>query len=120
MPFAPMFGKAAILLIYLQVFGVVKRMRIAVWVGLIFDFLIYGVSLILVPYFEAPHIGETWDGLLVNRRPWLVTPTGPEQGTCALVLDLYIFILPIPMLSHLQVPSRKRLKLFCIFGTAFT
>lgn len=103
---------------YRQIFTVDKKMRIAIWAGLIADFVIYGVSLVIVPYFEAPHVGETWADLLINQRPARITPTGAEQGSLAVLLDLYIFILPIPRLSTLKLQSRRKLKLLCIFGTA--
>ncbi|KAM7213477.1 hypothetical protein V8F06_011152 [Rhypophila decipiens] len=117
-PLGIMFSKIAILLLYLQVFTVERKMRIAIWVGIVATSLIYGYSLIVVPYFAAPHIGETWDDLLINKRPWKLTPTGAEQGSLAVLIDLYILILPFPVLSTLKLKKRRRLKLFFVFGTA--
>lgn len=117
-PFSISFSKAAILLMYRQIFSMDKKMKIAVYVGLAFNFAIYGVSVILVPYFEAPHIGETFSDLLTNGRPKKLMVTGAEQGSLAVLLDLYILILPIPRLAGLKMQSRKKLKLMAIFGTA--
>ncbi|KAK7734723.1 hypothetical protein SLS53_007829 [Cytospora paraplurivora] len=118
LPFAICFSKAAILLMYRQIFTIDKKMRMAIWVGLFADFIIYGASLIIVPYFEAPHVGETWAGLIINQRPARIVATGTEQGSLAVFLDLYIFVLPIPRLYTLKLESRRKQKLLCIFGTA--
>ncbi|ROW13614.1 hypothetical protein VPNG_04561 [Cytospora leucostoma] len=118
LPFAICFSKAAILLMYRQIFTIDKKMRVAIWVGLFADFIIYGASLVIVPYFEAPHVGETWPGLIDNQRPARIIATGTEQGSLAVLLDLYIFILPIPRLYTLKLESRRKQKLLCVFGTA--
>lgn len=118
-PLAISFSKGAILLLYRQIFSIHRKIRIAVNIGLVFNFMIYGVSLIIVPYFEAPHIGETFADLLINLRPAKIIVTGAEQGSLAVLLDLYIFILPIPALAGLKLPRDKKLKLLMIFGIAF-
>lgn len=103
---------------YRQIYTIVKQMQMAIWAGIIADFIIYGASLGLVPYFEAPHVGETWAGLVITQRPASMTPTGAEQGFLVVLLDIYIFILPIPRLSTLKLQSGRKLKLLCILGTA--
>lgn len=40
------------------------------------------------------------------------------QGVAALVLDLYIFFLPMPIVSKLQLQPRVRLQVFGMFSTA--
>ncbi|KAI1633647.1 hypothetical protein F4809DRAFT_622299 [Biscogniauxia mediterranea] len=118
MPLSHSFSKAAILLVLLQIFTVDRKMRIAIYVGLAFTIAAYWPNLILVPIFSVPYSGETWDDMVTNPRVFKMTPVGTEQGTLAVLLDLYIFILPIPILASLNIKRTKRLHLIGIFGTA--
>ncbi|KAI1807095.1 hypothetical protein F4811DRAFT_560095 [Daldinia bambusicola] len=118
MPLSHSFSKAAILLLFLQIFVVDKKMRIAIYGGLVFTVLAYWPNLILVPLFSTPRSGETWESLVTNPRVRKMTPVGTEQGSLAVLLDLYIFILPMPILASLNMNKTKRLHLIAIFGTA--
>lgn len=92
-------------------------MRIAIWVGIIANIVVYFPNLIVAPILGAPHIGETWEDLIVNQRPANQKWIGAYQGPFAVLLDVYIFILPFPALKSLKMPNKKRLKLFIVFGT---
>ncbi|RYP11521.1 hypothetical protein DL765_007753 [Monosporascus sp. GIB2] len=118
MPLSHSFSKAAILLLLLQIFTVDKKMRIAIYIGLAFTIIAYWPNLILVPIFSVPYADETWDDMVTNPRVHKMTPVGTEQGTLAVLLDLYIFILPMPILASLNMKTTKRLHLIGVFGTA--
>lgn len=118
MPLSYCFSKASVLLLFLQIFSVNKKMRFAIYAGLVGIIADYGPNLILGPYYSVPHVGETWTDLLVNRRPYQLVKVGLEQAALAVILDLYIFILPFPMLSSLKLGSQRRLRLSIVFGTA--
>ncbi|KAI5927351.1 hypothetical protein F4810DRAFT_706720 [Camillea tinctor] len=117
-PLAHSFSKASILLLLLQVFSVSKKMRIAIYTGLVGIVLIYGPYLILGPVYTVPYAGETWEDLLTNGRPQQLNKVMIEQAVLATVIDLYIFALPFPMLSSLNLGLHKRLQLTFVFGTA--
>ncbi|RFU81869.1 hypothetical protein TARUN_332 [Trichoderma arundinaceum] len=112
------FAKAAILLLYLQIFTSHRPMRIAVYVGIVFTGLTYWASVPLEIAFAAPHPGETWGDLLLNGRPEKLIYWGIVQGTLAVVIDLYIFILPLPVLWRLHMSLKRRVALCAIFFTA--
>lgn len=118
MPLSHSFSKAAILLLLLQIFTVDRKMRIAIYIGLTFTVVAYWPNLILVPIFSVPYAGETWDDMVTNPRVFKMTPVGTEQGTLAVLLDLYIFILPMPILASLNINTTKRVHLIGVFGTA--
>ncbi|KAI0381914.1 hypothetical protein F5Y04DRAFT_62351 [Hypomontagnella monticulosa] len=118
MPLSHSFSKAAILLLLLQIFTVDKKMRIAIYIGLVITVVAYWPNLILVPIFSVPYAGETWDDMVTSPRVFKMTPVGTEQGTLAVLLDLYIFILPMPILASLNTTITKRLHLIGIFGIA--
>jgi hypothetical protein len=117
-PFAIATSKATIFLLLLHIFDISPGMRRAIWAGLIADVIIYFPNLIIAPILGAPHIGETWFDLVINQRAGLQKWIGAYQGPCAVLLDVYIFLLPFPLLRQLQLPTQKRLKLLVVFGTA--
>ncbi|KAE8350515.1 hypothetical protein BDV28DRAFT_162899 [Aspergillus coremiiformis] len=112
------FAKSSIFLMYLQIFTVLKPIRFAIYFGLFFTFILYWVGVPLESYFAAPHVGETWESLLTNGSPHHLIYWGLVQGSLSVALDIYIFILPLPMLSRLHLPRRKRLQVVAIFSTA--
>ncbi|KAF7171688.1 hypothetical protein CNMCM5623_004002 [Aspergillus felis] len=112
------FAKSSIFLLCRQIFTIQKTMKYAIRFGLFFTFVLYWPGVGLESYFAAPHIGESWEDLLVNKRPERLIYWGIVQGTLSVVLDIYIFILPLPLLSKLQLPRKKRWQLLIIFSTA--
>ncbi|GIJ98279.1 hypothetical protein Aspvir_000395 [Aspergillus viridinutans] len=112
------FAKSSIFLLCRQIFTIQKSMKYAIRFGLLFTFVLYWPGVGLESYYAAPHIGETWEDLLVNKRPEHLIYWGVVQGTLSVVLDIYIFILPLPLLSKLQLPRKKRWQLLIIFSTA--
>ncbi|GFF33521.1 hypothetical protein IFM61606_01907 [Aspergillus udagawae] len=112
------FAKSSIFLLCRQIFTIQKTMKYAIGFGLLFTFVLYWPGVGLESYYAAPHIGETWEDLLINKRPEHLIYWGVVQGTLSVVLDIYIFILPLPLLSKLQLPRKKRWQLLIIFSTA--
>lgn len=118
MPLAYSFSKASILLLFFQIFAVNRKMRFAIYAGLVGIIVAYGPNLILGPWYSTPHAGETWGILFTTGRPRHLVKVGLEQAVLAVVIDLYIFVLPFPMLSSLKLAPRKRIQLGFVFGTA--
>lgn len=119
LPLSHFFSKATILLLLLQIFMIYKKMRIGIYVGLILAVLAHWPNLILVLVFSVPHAGQEWEDLLTDPRVHKMIPAGTEQGILAVILDLYIFILPMPTLLKLKMNSRDRRRLVAVFGVAF-
>lgn len=94
-------------------------MRIAIYIGLVFLTLLYWAGVPLESYFSAPHVGQSWDELLINGSPARLNYWGIVQGSGAVLVDLYIFILPMPIVAKLHLSTKKRLQLICVFFTAF-
>jgi len=92
-------------------------MRIAIWSGITFTFLIYGAGVAVATYYETPHIGETWMDVLDGRA---IVPLKWWQAQSALTiaLDIYIFILPLPAISKLRISFRRRIQLIAVFSLA--
>ena len=90
-------------------------MRYGVWFGLAWTFLIYWIGVPLATYFCAPHIGMAWESETKCRKE---TIYGVIQGVLSVVLDLYIFFLPIPIVLRLHMSLKRRLSILAVFGTA--
>ncbi|KAI1204774.1 uncharacterized protein F4807DRAFT_316667 [Annulohypoxylon truncatum] len=114
---ARFFTKGSILILYLQLFSNIRWLRVAVAIGLVFDFLLYGSMVAVFLYFGVPHGNEAWEDLLTNGMGQHLAPTGVVQGPCTVVLDLYIFVLPLPILWGLQMTLKKRLRIAAVFAT---
>ncbi|KAL4786386.1 hypothetical protein BJX76DRAFT_355112 [Aspergillus varians] len=112
------FAKASIFLLYRQIFTVEKPMKYAIRFGLVFTFVMYWPHVALESYFCAPHVGQSWNDLLTNGMPERMIYWGIVQGTLAVILDLYIFVLPLPRLWKIQRPMWKRLQIMAVFSTA--
>jgi hypothetical protein len=111
------FAKASIFLLYLQLFTIEQSIRIAIWVGLAFNFLIYWPGVAVAVYYETPRTGEVWVDIL-DGRTLIPLPWWQAQSALSIVLDLYIFILPLPVLARLKMPIQKRISVIAVFSLA--
>lgn len=113
------FAKSSLLLLYLQLFSVQRSMRIAIYVGLVVVGLCYWAGIAVEAPFLAPHTGETWQDVVFNGRPQKSEVWGYIQGPLNVVIDLYTFVLPFPILAKLKLTRRRRIELCMVFSVAF-
>lgn len=116
-------AKASLLLLFLQIFDTKshgKKMKIVIWVGMAANFLIYFPSIPIISYYGAPSPGESWENFTLSLKPEKSLVWGIVQSALVIVLDLYIFIIPIPVTLQLHMPWKTRLQLAAVFSTAFT
>ncbi|KAK7703607.1 hypothetical protein SLS64_008920 [Diaporthe eres] len=113
------FAKSSLLLLYLQFFAVQRPMRIATWVGLVVVGICYWSGDIIEAPFLAPQPGQTWQDVAFSGRSEKISPWGLVQGPLNVLIDIYTFVLPFPILAKLKLSPRRRLELLIIFSTAF-
>ncbi|KAF3480941.1 uncharacterized protein GIQ15_06288 [Arthroderma uncinatum] len=112
---ATTFLKLSILSFYHKVFGSKKSMRVAVYIESVIVIALF-IATILEPFLLCRPFRYTWDKF-------------QTQGTCGdskkaylgvavtnLVVDVSIYLLPIPVLWNLQMTKSKRLALCGIFA----
>lgn len=117
--FALFFSKASIFLLFHQIFDVTRSMRIAIRCGIIFTtFLYIIINIPLCAIFNAPHVGETWGSVVTNGRSKKTVIWAVVQSVLAVGLDLFIFILPIPIIMKLHLSTEKRIRLLAVFTVA--
>ncbi|KAI1821341.1 hypothetical protein F4861DRAFT_542038 [Xylaria intraflava] len=111
--------KTAILIHYSQLFAVKKKMRIAIRIGLIVCAILYLPHAILVSIFRIPAKGQSWADLATNDTSSVkLLFYGPINGIGSILLDIYIFVLPLPVLCRLNASVKTRLKLLAVFVVA--
>jgi hypothetical protein len=116
------FAKEAIFLMYFEVFQVKPWMRVAIILGMVFTGLAYLPGVILDTIFCAARPGETWDplaGAKIKGRCGAMIYWGIVQGACAIVIDVYIFVLPIHPIIQLQLGLKRKIQILAVFMMAF-
>ena len=93
-------------------------MRIAIRIGIIFSGLVSVTYIPLAAILTAPHTGETWASVLRSGRPQKDLIWGVVQAAINILLDLLIFILPVPVILRLHLSTRKKIQLLSVFTTA--
>lgn len=111
-------SKASLFLLFSQIFSIKGSMKTAIRIGLVLNFLLYFTGIPVEAYYQAPNIGQKWETLMLSEKLRQAIYWGLVQSSVAIVLDLYIFILPLPVIAQLHIPSRKQAKLGAIFSTA--
>lgn len=114
------FPKAAIFLLYKQIFAISNRMRLAIDAGLLVTLLVYLSNVPLAAVYAAPRVGHSWASLLesLQRDSHPFALGGTIQSAIGTVLDIYILALPLHIVLRLQMPLGKRLQLVGVFSTA--
>ncbi|KAK3940296.1 hypothetical protein QBC46DRAFT_354284 [Diplogelasinospora grovesii] len=113
------FSKAAIFLLFQQIFEIENFMRPAIIIGMVFNLLIHLTGFGVEAYYQAPSPGQGWDDLMLSGKPNRAIYWGVVQSACSIVLDLYIFILPLPTIFRLNLPPLKRFQVVAVFSAAF-
>lgn len=112
------FAKTAILTMYLRVFNVVGWMRWCCHIGIVFLFCAYWSLVPVSVIYNFPHgANEHWDLALTlsstpAQLPFVI------MGLISIVSDLYILILPFPILVKLKVSWKRKIGLCLVFVTA--
>lgn len=88
------------------------------WFGILWTFLLYSSSIPIETYTFPPPIGQPWNIETTYRKHEIATIHSVIQGVLAVVLDLYILVLPVPIVLRLQITLKRRLSILAIFGTA--
>lgn len=113
-PFTIFFAKVSILLVYLRLFEINRPLRISIHVGLV-----------LMALFHAAIVGVgiatviKCVGLAGSTLQFCKDASGSVQLTQSafnVVTDLWILILPMPLVRKLQLPRSRKIGLFFVFG----
>ncbi|CAJ2506591.1 Uu.00g077770.m01.CDS01 [Anthostomella pinea] len=110
-------SRMPILLLYLRLFGQKRSFRIACYVAITAAFGVYLASIPLLSYFCTPSAGGDWGSLDVFAKCKRLLDWAMVQGSCDIVLNIYILLLPLTVVLGLHMPPRKKLGVLAIFLT---
>ncbi|KAI1120566.1 hypothetical protein F5Y10DRAFT_258125 [Nemania abortiva] len=111
------FAKTAILTLYLRLFSVVTWLRWCCYVGITFMFFAYWSLLPVSVVYNFPHGNEKWDFATTAK-------SAPSQvayvtiGAVSVLSDIFILILPFPILFTLQASRKRKIGLSIVFLAA--
>lgn len=111
------FAKGSLLLLYLRIFGPKKSARYQIYICLAFSFCLYFVNIPVEAYYCAPRAGKGWTLAEIAPKCKKTSYLAIIQGPLNVLIDLFIFALPIPIVIRLQMSARKRLSVLAVFFT---
>lgn len=116
----PMFwtSKAAILLLYIRLFGTMRWVRNVSYALLAFTFCFTMYNTVISFIWCFPSVGEPW-GPAVSKKCFKATPNAIALGVIGLVTDIIMFALPFPILGKLQLGRQRRIALIVVFSVGF-
>ncbi|KAK4168989.1 hypothetical protein QBC43DRAFT_284242 [Cladorrhinum sp. PSN259] len=111
-------AKASILLLFKNIFTVDRSLNMVIWGAQVLNILTYLPAIPVEVVFNAPYAGDSWEELMASGKPTRAIYWGVVQSVMAIVLDLYIFCIPMPSIMKLSMSSRKRGQVVAVFSTA--
>ena len=103
---------------YLEIFGLMRGLKIASWAGMVVT-VVFGCVMTVLSYVcAAPFPHEGWLEQKFTQRADIIVRFSFPQSVIYLVLDLYVLILPIWGVSKLQMSLKRKLGVILIFMSA--
>ncbi|KAK9423448.1 hypothetical protein SUNI508_14028 [Seiridium unicorne] len=111
------FAKTSFFIMYLHIFRPLVWLRRCVYLGLFVNWGFYTAVVIASIYYQAPNPGQTWQEGFMNARYNQSFNMTIPIASGSLVLDTYIFVLPLFAIQSLRLSSRKKLGVMAVFAT---
>ena len=111
-------AKLALFSLYLRLFAVNSGAKIAIYVGIIVNCLMYLTAVVADRVLCTPRSGDSWTSIKFVARCRISSKWSPISGIYGLISDIYIILLPQPILWRLQMPMRRKWGISAIFLTS--
>ena len=108
------FSKLSHFLLFRKIFEPKRYMVWLIYFGIFFAFGTYLTIIPLSTYYCAPRNGQTWVTAQVDCAKEL--PYAIVQGCLNIVLDVYLLVLPIPVIWKLNLSPRRKAEIVSIFA----
>ena len=108
-----LFAKLALFLLYYRLFALHYWTKIAIYLGIITNGLWNVAFATACLILCVPWPGESWKSPKCSRTLKMIEIFTAFNA----VSDLYLFILPLPVLRSLQMPPRRKLGVVATFST---
>ncbi|KAF2112861.1 hypothetical protein BDV96DRAFT_145371 [Lophiotrema nucula] len=114
--------KISILHLYLSIFSSVLAMKRIVWATIILSIIIHTAFIIEILAICKP-IAYFWELGFTSLKGSCPTGVNSQMarfipGVLSLILDVVIFVLPLPVLWTLRMPTNKKVATTAVFGIA--
>ena len=107
--------KLSLLLLYLDLFWVSDSFRVAVYLGIAFDIVYNTVIFATFVFLYVPRNGRTIFETAQTPLFNLLKPLAVAESALDCLTDIYVFVLPIPMIYRLHLPRIRKLGVFAVF-----
>lgn len=114
------FAKTSLFLLYYRVFAPKKLFRYMITIGIVFSFFFCLTTLAIAVYLCAPHAGKDWDAEVLGSCSRHIALYYVISGAVNMALDIFMLILPIPVVLQLQLPLKKKVGVLAIFMTGLS
>lgn len=116
--FSLLSGKMANLLLLRQTFTISRPMRVAISVGMAITLVVYGAYIATISYHDAPHAGQTWDQYAASGKTIFPLYLGIAGSAVNVMMDIFILVLPLPIIYSLNMSIKRKVQLVAVFFTA--
>jgi len=111
-------SKSAILALYIRVFSIKRWVKYLSYLAIL---ILFGFHWALIPLASAycvPRNGHSWVSAL-EKCGAQVKVIGPMHGGLGVAADIFMLVLPLPVLNKLQLSKPKRMGLMIVFMSGF-
>ena len=108
--------KLSIFLLYLHIFAISRRTRGLIYGGIIVVLVGNITTTTLIGVVCTPQHGDNWAETYGSRRCYQQSvDTNLSVGLLNAITDFYILWIPLPLVWHLNLPTRKKIGLVLVF-----
>ena len=111
------FTKLTFFLMYLQIFWPFKWLRICIYLGATVTAVFYLAVEGFWLYNMTPRKGQSFESVVLSSAEYKVLVLSVPVAAVGLGIDLYLLVLPITGVMHLQLPTRRKIGVILIFMT---
>jgi len=112
-------AKLSLFLLYLRLFSVNKTTRYLIYFGIVTTSLFYFASMLVPIIACSPRNGESRMVALGSARCAQDKQVGYVTTVFNVLSDFYLLIIPITIVSKLQMPTRRKIGVISLFMFGF-
>lgn len=112
-----LFLKNTFFIMYLYIFEPLRWLRICAYMGAAITTAFYIAMTVAAFIFTTPRGGETWPEHFFSKEQLRSITLPVPTSSFGVVIDLVILVLPIIAVMQLQLPTRRKVGVICVFMT---
>ena len=115
--FVYLFLKDSFFIMYLYIFKPLRWFRVSAYIGAAITTTFYIATTVAMLIYITPRRGETWAERLATKEFGRSRILPVVTSSFGVVVDLVILLLPMIAVMPLQLPTRRKIGLVCVFMT---